>query len=114
MVDRNLENFYGRLGRIDRIHQAGGGFEAAGAIGMSHFRTKRRSRRLGLLAPLVLIMMTVVVIKAGVHVSIGDELYQERIVALRNGDQAEKIGAYVLQADPLTLMLAEQFRKLTR
>ena len=113
MVDRNLRNFYGRLGRIERIHQAGGGFEANGALGMSYFRPRRVARRRGgLVGPLMLVLMTIIVIKAMVHASIGAELYEERIAALRAGDSAERIGAYVLQADPLTLAIAGQFRKI--
>ena len=113
MVDRNLQNFHGRIGRIERIHNAGGGFEAEGALGMSFYKARRRtSRRFGLLGPLALIMITVVGIKATVHASLGAELYEERIVALRAGTAADQVGAYVLQADPITVAIAERIRTL--
>lgn len=112
MVDRNLQNFYGRVGRIEKIHAAGGGFEAEGTLGMSYYNAKRnRSHRKGFLGPLVLVLMTVVAIKAAVHASIGPELYGERIATLEAGDMADRIGAYVLRADPLTLAISEQLRK---
>ncbi|OYX43668.1 MAG: hypothetical protein B7Z02_09030 [Rhodobacterales bacterium 32-67-9] len=113
MVDRNLQNFYGRLGRIERIHNAGGGFEADGTLGMSYYKARQRPlRRAGILAPLVLVAMTIVVIKASVLASIGPERYEDRIAALRAGATVEHVGAYVLQADPLTVAVAAQIRKV--
>jgi hypothetical protein len=112
MVDRNLQNFYGRLGRIERIHDAGGGFEADGTLGMSYYNARRRPlRRAGLLGPLVLVATTIVVIKASVFATIGAERYEERLAALRAGASVEQVGAYVLQADPLTVAVAGQIRK---
>ncbi|MCB2116660.1 MAG: hypothetical protein KDE00_10270 [Rhodobacteraceae bacterium] len=111
MVDRNLQSFYGRLGRIEKIHDAGGGFEANGAIGMSYYNARRRpARRAGLLLPLVLVAMTVVAIKSAVLGSIGDEAYAERVAKLEAGTSVEKAGAWVLQADPLTVSIAGHLR----
>lgn len=113
MVDRNMQNFYGRLGRIERIHAAGGGFEADGTLGMSHYRQAApRARRFGLMAPLALVLMAVIAIKASVLASIGPGAYEERIARLQAGSTADHVGAYVLQADPLTVALAAQVRKL--
>lgn len=112
MVDRNLQNFYGRIGRIEKIHAAGGGFEAEGALGMSYYNARRHpARRKGFLRPLVLVLMTVVGIKSAVHASIGAELYAERLARLEAGTTADRVGAYVLQADPLTLIISDQLRK---
>ncbi|MCB2134645.1 MAG: hypothetical protein KDE08_01685 [Rhodobacteraceae bacterium] len=115
MVDRNLQRFYGRIGRIEKIHQAGGGFEANGTLGMSFYKSlKRPRRRRSFLAPVVLVMIAVVGIKATVHATIGAELYEERIAELRSGPVVDQVGAYVLQADPATLMLSAQIRKFIR
>ncbi|MCB2127990.1 MAG: hypothetical protein KDE03_02645 [Rhodobacteraceae bacterium] len=114
MVDRNMQRFYGRLGRIERIHEAGGGFEAEGTLGMSYYNRLKRParRRLGLFAPLVMVLVAVVVIKATVHTVIGPDLYQERIAALRDGTAVGAAGAYVLQADPLTVAVSDGLRAL--
>ena len=115
MVDRNLEKFYSRVGRIEQIHQVGGGFEADGTLGLSYYNShKQPRRRRGVLGPVVLVLMTVVGIKAAVHTAIGTDLYEERIAALRAGPMVDQIGAYVLQADPLTVMLADQFRVIVK
>ena len=114
MVDRNLQNFYGRLGRIDSIHQAGGGFEAEGTLGMSFYNARRRrqTRRVGILGPLAVVAMSVVALKSTVHATIGADLYEKRVVALGEGTAVEKAGAYVLQADPLTLAISGKIRDI--
>ncbi|MGB3178920.1 MAG: hypothetical protein WBH14_13610 [Albidovulum sp.] len=115
MVDKNLQNFYGRVGRIERIHDAGGGFEANGTLGMSYYNARKRSkRRVGLLGPLALILMTIIGIKAAVYTTLGPDAYSLRISTLQAGTTADQIGAYVLQADPLTVMVADQVRSLIR
>ncbi len=108
MVDRNMQNFYGRLGRIERIHDAGGGFEADGTLGMAYYNARRKPvrRRGGFLGPLVLVMVTVVAIKAAVLATIGPERYGERMAALREGSAVEQVGAYVLKAEPVTAWAA--------
>ena len=113
MVDRNLQNFYGRIGRIEKIHRAGGGFEAQGTLGMSHYTAQRRfANRRGFLAPLVLILMSIVLIKSMIHASIGAAAYEERIAVLQAGDYADRVGAYVLQADPLTISVSDRIRAI--
>lgn len=114
MVDRNLQNFHGRLGRIDDIHRAGGGFEADGTLGMAFYNARRRSgrRRVGILAPLVLVAMVILGLKAVVHATVGTELYEERVAELRTAGGVELAGAYVLQADPLTLAISDRISAL--
>lgn len=116
MVDRNLQNFHGRLGRIDDIHRAGGGFEADGTLGMSFYNARKRqgSRRMGILAPLALIAMTVLGLKAVVHATVGAELYEERVTELRAAGGIEQAAAYVLQADPITLSLSDKIGLLLK
>lgn len=113
MVDRNMANFNGRLGRIERIRQAGGGFEAQGTLGRSFYSEQQRPRRLrrGLFAPFVLVLLAIVALKSVVYASVGPEAYRERIAALEAGGTADRIGAYVLRADPLTIATAAQIGK---
>lgn len=114
MVDRNLQNFYGRIGRIQTTHDAGGGFEADGALGMSYYNAHRprRGRRIGILAPLALVAVAIVGLKSAVHATVGEEVYAQRVTALAEGGTAERIGAYVLQADPVTIAVSDQIGRL--
>jgi hypothetical protein len=112
MVDPNMRDFYGRVGRIERTHQQGGGFEAAGTLGMTYYNSlKVKRRRMTWLMPVALVFCTIVAIKAAVLANIGADTYTARIAALSGGDMADKIGAYILQADPLTQYLAGQIEK---
>lgn len=107
MHDPNLRDFQQRIGRIQHVHANGGGFEAAGTLGMSYYNALRApKRRTGWLLPAALVAMTVVGIKAGVLATVGAQSYDDRIAVLQTGDAADRVGAYVLQADPLTKFLA--------
>jgi hypothetical protein len=114
MHDPNLRNFYNRVGRIENVHRRGGGFEAEGALGMADFRVEARPRRLGILGPAALVLGTVVLIKAAILVNIGDAAYAERVARLSSGTTADRVGAYVLQADPLTVYAAALIERLAR
>ena len=112
MVDPHRREFQGRLGRIEHTHDAGGGFEAEGTLGMSYYNSHRRRRRSHRLLG-VLFVTTVVLIslKAGMHVAIGADAYDYRVAAMKAGTKADQLGAYLLQADPVTLALAAQIRR---
>lgn len=114
MVDRNLRDFQGRVGRIERTHDAGGGFEADGTLGMSVYRSRRRlrvPRWPGVICVSILILF---LLKAGLHVVIGADVYDQKVVDLRAGGTMDRIGSYFLQADPVTLAIAAQMRRLIR
>jgi len=106
-----MRDFHGRLDRIEQIHDAGGGFEATGTLGQSYYtRHRRRRLRLGRFALLVLILASFVLVKAGMLVRLGPETYAERVSRMQAGDALDRVGAYVLQADPLTQRIAELLR----
>lgn len=107
MHDPNLQDFYGRVDRIERTHKAGGGFEAAGTLGMTYYNSLKLQKRRGTwIFPAAMVCLAVVAIKAGVLANIGGNAYGERIAALQAGGMADRVGAWVLQADPLTVKLA--------
>ncbi len=113
MVDRNRENFQGRIGRIERVHDKGGGFEAPGTLGMSYYTARRR--RPGLPRwPLTLVVMLAVLftLKAMLHVAIGPSAYDYKVAALRAGSDIDRVGAVLLQADPVTILIADQIRRI--
>lgn len=113
MNDPNMKNFEGRIGRINRIHRGGGGFEAEGALGMSYYNSQRPRRRrhrvVSLLIVLTIVMMT---LKTGMQLVLGDSAYEERVKNMAAGSLSDRLGAFVLQADPVSLALARQFRQI--
>ncbi len=113
MVDRNMSDFQGRLGRIERTHEAGGGFEANGTLGMAYYNAHRRRWRLPRWPGTLLVTALVLFgLKAGLHVAIGGDAYVQKVESLRQGSDTDRVGAWLLQADPVTLALATQLRRL--
>ncbi len=114
MVDRNQQNFQGRLWRIRRDHAKGAGFEAEGTLGMSYYNAhRRRPIRPRLLAMLLLMAMVFTLLKAGLLATRGEDMYEARLAALQRGSDLDRSGAWLLQIDPVTRRLAEAIRRLT-
>ena len=115
MVDRHRREFQGRLGRIEHTHDAGGGFEAEGTLGMSYYNSHRRRRRSHKVLGVFFVTAVVLVfLKTGMQVAIGPDAYDYKVAAMKAGTKTDQLGAYLLQADPVTLALAAQLRRFVR
>jgi len=100
-VDLQREEFYGRIERIEdeRSHQPR--------------RPRRDGRKLSSgnwIAPIAMVLAAIVVMKAIVHANVGPEGYEYRLAALAEGDVADRVGAWVLAADPVTVTLSALLR----
>lgn len=113
MVDPNRRDFLGRVGRINRAHESGAGFEAEGALGMSYYnslrRRRRRPRALGILIVSAVVFFG---LKAGMHVALGPDSYDYRVAAMRTGGDVDRVGAWLLQSDPVTIGVADWIRRI--
>lgn len=114
MSDAQMQEFDQRLRRIDRQHQAlARGFVlSVSKDGLIVARPAREGRPLpwrGLLLVLVAMML----FKGMLHAQIGPQNYDDRIARLEAGTVAEKAGAYVMAADPVTLWLSERLKVFT-
>ena len=107
MADPNLKDFYVRLGRIEKIRRSGGGFEAVGTLGLSHY-TRAQRRSTPIFRPLLVVFLAVIGIKGVIHHQVGAETYGARVEALRQGGSVDQLGAFVMQADPLTAFVSAQ------
>lgn len=105
MADENLMDFNRRVRRIEKAHVDGYGFEAAGALGRSHYRPRKRLR-LPLTGPLLMVVALVVVLKAAIQMQLGPELYQSKVDRLWQGNLVERTGAVMMQPDPLSTWVA--------
>ena len=111
MADPNLKDFYVRLGRIEKIRRSGGGFEAVGTLGLSHFsRTNRQS--IPIFRPLLVLFIAIIAIKGIIHHQVGADTYVARVDALHQGGTVDQVGAFIMQADPLTLFVSAQITDL--
>ncbi len=111
MVDRNLQDFYGRLYRIQKIRRRGGGFEAPGTLGKSYF-VPRASRNIPIVGPLLIVLVAVTCLKAVILAEVGTKNYDSRIAALEEGGIIDRIGGLVMIADPATEYLSGKIQTL--
>lgn len=109
MVDPNLKDFYGRVARIEKARSQGYGFEAEGTLGRSYYLRPSRTRK-GVLAPMVVVLMCAFGLKGAIHYKIGGSIYQERVDTLMAGEGFERLGGYLMMADPVTVFVSDQIR----
>jgi hypothetical protein len=101
-ADPNLNDFYGRVARIEKAHRKGYGFEARGTLGRSS--TWKRDRSVWrFLKPLALVALVGIGLKGVIHYYVGAELYEERVAQLLVGTGFDPVGGTLMQADPVTL-----------
>lgn len=84
---------------------------AVGHDGLIVAKPRRRRLRVPL-AGIALVAIGVIAFKGIVHSQLGPATYDARIAALAEGGQVERVGAWVMQADPLTLWVSAQARTL--
>ena len=107
MSDPNLANFYGRIARIERAHARGYGFEANGTLGRSHYFRPVRQRR-PLLRVLIFVLVCAFGMKGVILHNVGPQSYDARVARLAAGQEFDKLGAWLMQADPVTVWVADQ------
>jgi hypothetical protein len=111
-ADPNLNEFYGRVKRIEKAHAKGYGFEASGTLGRSSTWKRERSGW-RFLKPLAVVIVMGLGLKGVIHHYVGAELYQTRVDALMAGEGFDRVGGTLMQADMVTLgisaALAEVF-----
>jgi hypothetical protein len=111
MSDPNLNDFYGRVGRIQKAHAQGFGFEAAGALGRSDFR-KKPSKRRPMLRMFLFAVSFGLGLKGALYYQIGAERYDARVATLEQSGSAGSVQAFLMQADPITQFLSEQMQRI--
>ena len=106
-------DFERRLARIDRIHAAGGAFEASGALGRAYFDSHRpKERRRFPWRGVALVFLGMLLFKGAILAQVGPETYARRVAVLAEGTTLERAGAWVLKADAPTEFIAEKLRAL--
>lgn len=108
-MDEQHREFGSRLKRIDRSHRklADGYVTSVNHDGLIIAVPRRRRMRVPF-AGIALVAVGVIAFKGVVLAQLGAEGYQARLDQLAAGSQVERIGAWVMQADPLTEWVAAQ------
>ncbi|MDV7141677.1 hypothetical protein R3X27_03170 [Tropicimonas sp. TH_r6] len=108
MRDPQFKAFSGRLRRIEKTQRRGGGFEAAGTLGQSHYtRVRRRSERRSLLRPALTFVSVIILMKGGLLAAIGETSYSEKLANLLQGNLFEQFMAYIMAIDPVSKAFAQ-------
>lgn len=108
MTDPNLVDFYGRVAKINRDHARGYGFESAGTLGRSHYYRPQRRSLLRYIMPVVTIALCTLALKGAIHHTIGGEVYQARVDALLASEGIDRLGGYLMLADPATVWVSDK------
>ncbi|MFN3721641.1 MAG: hypothetical protein ACK4VZ_01240 [Paracoccaceae bacterium] len=118
MSDPSITDFNSRIARIENDRAKGHGFEAEGAIGRSFYTRSdpryRRRFRLPVFRPLVFSLVFGTVMKAVLLHQLGTAAYDARVAGLLAGDRIDRIGGWLMQADPATTALARQIGNFAR
>jgi len=108
-----FSDFDNRLRRISksRVKLAKGYVSVVGDDGLIIVKPRRKRIQLPIRGALLL-FVGFLGFKAMVLVSLGQPVYMDRVETLHNGTTIERAGAWVMQADPLTVMVADKIRTL--
>lgn len=112
MTDQNMVDFYGRVSRIKKARAKGYGFEAAGTLGRSYYTQHQPSRsRISILKPALIVLIGAFGLKGAIHYQIGGEVYSERVAELQSGEGFDRLGGYLMKADPVTLFVSAKLQE---
>jgi len=115
MADAKQIEFGHRLRRIDRHHRklARGYVTTVNHDGLIIARPRRQTS-LFPLRGLFLCLLTLLAFKGFLYAHLGPTSYGERVAQLQSGTVVEKMGAYAMKADPVTLWVADQIGPFIR
>ena len=111
MTDPNLTDFYGRVARIQKARAKGYGFEAAGTLGRS-FYYRPQARRRSILGPVLFLIISAFLLKGVIYYGVGSQTYHDRVVSLMAGQGIERAGGWLMQADPVTMFVADKVAQI--
>lgn len=114
-MNQQYRDFGARLKRIDRRHRklSDGYVTSVNHDGLIIAVPRRRRIRVPF-AGIALLAVGVLALKGIFYAQLGPEVYEARLAALAQGSQVERMGAWVMQPDPITLWIAAQAGALTR
>jgi hypothetical protein len=113
MTITTQNGFSDRLKKVSRKHaRMANGYDAkVGRDGLIVFRPKRRKRGMPIRGHM-LVGAAFLGFKALMIVQLGASTYDARVQALQDGTTLEQAGAFVMQADPISVGLAAQMAPL--
>lgn len=109
MSDANQRDFEVRMNKINRRHKrlSRGYVMSVNHDGLVIAQPKPRQGFIPWRG-ILFVLVGMLAVKSIMLAQVGTDNYQARVDSLAAGNQFEKVGAYVLHADPVTQWIAEQ------
>lgn len=112
MADLNMVDFYGRVSRIKKARAKGYGFEAVGTLGRSYYTQHAPTRsKTSFLKPALIVLFSAFGLKGAIHYQIGGSVYSERVAQLKSGEGFDRLGGFLMQADPVTMFVSAKLQE---
>lgn len=109
MSDPNMSDFYDRVRRYEAMRHQGYVPDATGTLSPPARRRRGSApRRRSVLGPVLVVLLGGFVLKGAILQSIGPETYQSRVDRLMAGQGLDRVGGWLMQADPVTRFVAGQ------
>lgn len=111
MAQEQHDKFYARAARLERSRALGHGFEAVGTLGRSHYHRAQR-RHFSFIGPVLVVATCFFAVKVAMHYDVGHDSYQDRVERMIAADApGQKMGGFLMQADPVTVWLSDRIRQ---
>ena len=105
MSDPNMKDFYSRVGRIERAHALGFGFEADGTLGKSYYRrlpVKRRPAfRVG-----IFLLFVCFGLKGAIHYHLGEAGLADRVAQIEARGGFDAVQGFLMRPEPVTRFIS--------
>lgn len=114
MADANYVKFSKRMRLIEKRHRkmSRGYVQMVERDGILVPKTRSTARRQFPFRGLAIALMLFLVFKAGLMIQLGAATYDDRVAKLAAGSSAEKVGAWVMTADPISIWISNQAKML--
>jgi hypothetical protein len=100
-----MNDFYTRVGRIERAHALGYGFEAEGTLGRSFYRRlpvrRRPIFRIG-----VFLFCFCFGMKGAIHYHMGADAFDRRVAEIEARGGFDAVQGFLMRAEPVTTMIS--------
>ncbi len=108
MSDPCISEFNSRIARIQKARAKGYGFEAVGTLGRSSYTLyqRRKDRQIKVVRPFMIALLCGTLLKALFLQQLGAQAYDDRVARLMEGEGFDRIGGWLMQADPVTAAFA--------
>lgn len=114
-VDTNMKDFGKRVKRINKHHRklANGSIASVNHDGLIVAKVRRTGPRFPWKG-VALCFAAFFAFKGFLLSQLGEATYNTRVTSLEDGTFVEKIGAYAMTTDPVTLWVSDQFGTMLR